>query len=195
MKHRIAIIAGLTLGLSSLAGAAAEDPAGGAVTASQPPASEARFDVTVEDAPARPFFQSLVEGTHNNILVHPNVTGRITLSLKQVTLEQVLDATRELYGYDYRRSSAGYVVLPAAVQSRTFQLSYLDLKRFGISNTRISSGQVTQGGNNTQYGSTVEEGPPKHPPASMRKGGQRMSPAHRYSLAPTLTSGRASRPI
>jgi MSHA biogenesis protein MshL len=154
MKHRIAIIAGLTLGLSSLAGAAAEDPAGGAVTASRPPASEARFDVTVEDAPARPFFQSLVEGTHNNILVHPNVTGRITLSLKQVTLEQVLDATRELYGYDYRRSSAGYVVLPAAVQSRTFQLSYLDLKRFGISNTRISSGQVTQGGNNTQYGST-----------------------------------------
>ena len=153
MKHRIAIIAGLALGLST-GTPASEDPHANAIAASQPQTSEARFDVTVEDAPARPFFQSLVEGTHNNILVHPNVTGRITLSLKQVTLEEVLDATRELYGYDYRRTMAGYVVLPAAVQSRTFQLSYLDLKRFGISNTRISSGQVTQGGNNTQYGST-----------------------------------------
>ena len=152
MKHRIAFIAGLALGLASLA-PAAEDPRPNDIAAAQPHASDARFDVTVEDAPVRPFFQSLVEGTHNNILVHPSVTGRITLSLKQVTLEEVLDATRELYGYDYRRTSAGYVVLPAAVQSRTFQLSYLDLKRFGISNTRISSGQVTQGGN-TQYGST-----------------------------------------
>ena len=152
MKHTIAFIAGLALGLASLA-PAAEDPNPNNIAAGQPHASDARFDVTVEDAPARPFFQSLVAGTHNNILVHPSVTGRITLSLKQVTLEEVLDATRELYGYDYRRTSAGYVVLPAAVQSRTFQLSYLDLKRFGISNTRISSGQVTQGGN-TQYGAS-----------------------------------------
>src|SRR4051812_22323888 len=110
MKHKIAFIAGLALGLSSLA-PGPEDPHSDAITASQPQASEARFDVTVEDAPARPFFQSLVEGTHNNILVHPNLTGRITLSLKQVTLEEVLDATRELYGYDYRRTSAGYIVL------------------------------------------------------------------------------------
>jgi MSHA biogenesis protein MshL len=153
MKHRIAFIAGLALGLASLA-PAAEDPHPGDIAAGQPHASEARFDVTVEDAPAHTFFQSLVAGTRDNILVHPNVTGRITLSLKQVTLEEVLDATRELYGYDYRRTSAGYVVLPAAIQSRTFQLNYLDLKRFGISNTRISSGQVTQGGNNTQYGAT-----------------------------------------
>jgi len=153
MKHRIALIAGLALNLSSLA-PAAEDPHPSDLAAGQPRASEGRFDVTVEDASARPFFQSLVEGTRNNILVHPNVTGRITLSLKQVTLEEVLDATRELYGYDYRRTAAGYVVLPAAVQSRTFQLSYLDLKRFGISNTRISSGQVTQSGNNSQYSST-----------------------------------------
>jgi MSHA biogenesis protein MshL len=107
-------------------------------------APEPRFDVHVENAPARPFFQGLVDGTAYNIMIHPQVSGTITLSLKQVTLREVLDATRDLYGYDYRRVSTGYLVLPATVQTRVFQLNYLDLERIGASRTRISSGQVSQ---------------------------------------------------
>ncbi len=114
--------------------------------------SAARFDLDVADAPARSFFASLVNGTSDNILVHPEVTGRISLQLKHVTLEETLDAVRELYGYDFRRTAAGYLVLPATVQTRLFQLDYLDLQRHGVSKTRVSSGQITQGGN-TQYGS------------------------------------------
>jgi len=120
-----------------------------------------RFDIDVNDAPARAFFQGLTEGTTQNILIHPDVTGRISLSLKQVTLEDVLNATRDLYGYDYRRVSNGYMVLPANIQTRMYHLDYLDLQRYGVSKTRISSGQVTQG-SNTQYtnggGSTQSTG-------------------------------------
>ncbi len=138
--------------------AAAQDPAGNPGMAGDGAAADSRFDVMVDNAPAQPFFQGLVAGTPYNMLVHPGVGGRISLTLKHVTIAEVLEAARDLYGYDYRRTSTGYLVLPAAVQSRVFHLSYLDLKRFGVSNTRISSGQVTQSGNNSSYGNTVSGG-------------------------------------
>jgi MSHA biogenesis protein MshL len=129
-----------------------EGCAGGVSAA--PAASEPLIGVDVAGAPVGVFFEGLVENTPYNILVHPDVKGRVTISLKNVTLQQLLDATRDLYGLDYRRTAAGYLILPAALQTRIFHISYLDLRRYGVSNTLISSGQVTQGTYNAQYGGT-----------------------------------------
>jgi MSHA biogenesis protein MshL len=121
-------------------------------TSGAQPASGPLFGVDVAGAPANVFFEGVVENTPYNILVHPDVIGRVTISLKNVTLRQLLDATRDLYGLDYRHTAAGYLILPAALQTRIFHISYLDLRRYGVSNTLVSSGQVTQGNYNTQYG-------------------------------------------
>lgn len=159
MRHQSVILSLLLAGAVSALAQAGERPGPPAVPAEQPaaaptrqPAPEVRFGVHVENAPARAFFEGLVDGTPYNMLIHPDVGGRISLSLKQVTLLEVLNAVRDLYGYDYRRVSTGYMILPATVQTRVFHLNYLDLQRHGVSRTRISSGQITQGGSNSSGG-------------------------------------------
>jgi MSHA biogenesis protein MshL len=119
---------------------------------------EPRFDVNVDAAPARAFFMGLVDGTPHNMLVHPDVSGRVSMQLKHVTVEEVLNAARDLYGYDYRRVSTGYMVLPASLQTRMFHLNYLDLKRLGVSKTRVSSGQITQNSSGSDSGSSAASG-------------------------------------
>ncbi|HZF17100.1 MAG TPA: secretin N-terminal domain-containing protein, partial [Steroidobacteraceae bacterium] len=117
-----------------------------AAIAADAPIQEERFDIEVNAAPAQSFFNGLVEGTHYNMLVHPEVAGNITLKMRHVTVAEALDAVKELYGYDYRRVSSGFVVLPATVQTRVFRVNYLDIQRSGISRTRVSSGQITDNG-------------------------------------------------
>jgi MSHA biogenesis protein MshL len=116
-----------------------------------------RYDVHVDDAPARAFFEGLVADSAVNVAVHPEVQGRVSMSLKQVTLEEALEAAREMYGYDFRPLGNGYLILPATVQTRVFQLNYLDLQRIGVSRTRVSSGQVTQGESSADGGAAGEQ--------------------------------------
>ena len=115
------------------------------VVAVAPPAQLVeRFDIDVMDVAAEDLFMSLVEGTDENLVVHPDVSGQVSLSLKQVSIIEVLDTLRDVYGYDYRRNAAGFIILPATLQGRVFEIDYLNLTRNGQSRTRVSSGQVSQ---------------------------------------------------
>ncbi len=102
-----------------------------------------RFDINVKDMPAEAFFQSLVEGTPYNLVIQPGVTRSITLTLKQVTVLEVMQYVRDAYGVDFRATPGGYTVLAETLQTRTFRLNYLNLQRVGKSRTVVSSGQLT----------------------------------------------------
>jgi MSHA biogenesis protein MshL len=105
-----------------------------------------RFDISVANASADVFFMSLVSGTDINMIVHPSVSGTISLDLKKVTIKDVMELTREVYGYEYKKTGNGYIVLPARIQARIFHVNYLNINRDGESSMTVSSGQIASSG-------------------------------------------------
>ncbi len=51
---------------------------------------EPRFDLSVSNAPARQVFMGLVEGTPYDMVLQPDVSGTVTLNLKDVTVPEAL---------------------------------------------------------------------------------------------------------
>ena len=103
---------------------------------------EPRFDLSVNNAPASQVFMSLVSGTRYSMLVHPRVTGTISVTLKDVTLREALDSLRDLYGYEYRIEGSRISIQPAGIQTRVFRVNYLTGQRRGTSDVRVQSGSV-----------------------------------------------------
>src|SRR5258706_9642566 len=104
---------------------------------------DARFDLSVSDAPAAQVFNSLVTGTRYSMLVHPRVVGNISVNLKDVTIREALDSIRDLYGYEYKIDGSRILIQPAGVQTRVFQVNYLAGQRRGVSQLRVTSNSVT----------------------------------------------------
>ncbi|MDH3513487.1 MAG: pilus (MSHA type) biogenesis protein MshL [Gammaproteobacteria bacterium] len=104
---------------------------------------EPRFDLTVNSAPARQVFMGLVEGTPYSMILHPDVSGTISLNLKEVTVPEALSVIRQVYGYEYRREGNRFFILGSDMQTRMFPVNYLNLSRKGVSDTRVSASGLT----------------------------------------------------
>ncbi len=101
---------------------------------------DARFDLNVNNAPAREVFMSIVAGTRYSMLVHPEVSGTISVNLKDVSLVEALDALREIYGYEYKIDGTRVYIQAAGLQTRVFQVNYLVGARQGRSDMRVTAG-------------------------------------------------------
>jgi MSHA biogenesis protein MshL len=128
-------------------------PQGGAIPL------EPRFDLTVNNAPARQVFMGLVEGTPYSMILHPDVSGTISLNLKEATVPEALGVIRQVYGYEYRRENNRFFILGSDMQTRMFPVNYLNLSRKGMSDTRVSaSGLSATGATAGSGGSTSTQG-------------------------------------
>ncbi|MYM91378.1 pilus (MSHA type) biogenesis protein MshL [Rugamonas sp. FT82W] len=131
---------------------------------------EERFNVSFNQVPVQQFYNSIVAGTRYNMLIHPDVSGTVTANLKDVTLFEALDAVREMYGYDYKVEGTRIYIRPLTMQTRIFQVNYLNSTRKGTSNVRVSSTSVNTVGTvvsgqsgNSGSGSNGQSNQPQQP--------------------------------
>ena len=115
--------------------------------------AERRFDVSANEVDARVFFPSLVKDTPLSVAVHPDVQGKISLSLKAVTLSEAIQVVEDIYGYEVNRQGRILRVFPSGMRTETFPLNYIYMQREGLSLTSVSSGRISDQNNNSSNGS------------------------------------------
>lgn len=124
-------------------------------TAVDAPAAEPRFDLSVVNAPATQVFMALVSGTRYSMLLPPDVSGSLTVNLKDVTVMEALDTIRELYGYEYRVQGKRIFIEPNTMKSRVFQINYLSSRRQGSSDLRVTGSSMTASGGGAAGGAAT----------------------------------------
>ncbi|MBE4573811.1 pilus (MSHA type) biogenesis protein MshL [Vibrio navarrensis] len=102
-----------------------------------------RFRIQANQVEARAFFASLVKGTEFSVAVHPNVAGRITLNVSDVTLDDILSVVQDMYGYDVVKTGKVIQVYPAGLRTVTIPVDYIQFQRSGRSLTSIVTGSIT----------------------------------------------------
>ena len=118
-----------------------------------PAKPEPRFNLAVNNAPVVQVLNALVSGTPYSMLFPPELSGTVSLNLKNTTVREALDTLRDVYGYDYRVQGNRIIVLPNTVQTRMFKINYLANRRQGVSDMRVTGSSPTTS-NPTQQNTT-----------------------------------------
>jgi MSHA biogenesis protein MshL len=113
---------------------------------------EPRIDLLVNNAPARDVFLAMVADSRYSMLMHPDVAGNISVTLRGVTVPEALDAIRDVYGFDYKMDGRRITVYAPTLQTRIFTVNYPNSQRQGTSEVRVSAGAITSAGGTGQTG-------------------------------------------
>ena len=120
---------------------------------------EPRLDLLVNNAQAREVFLAIVADTRYSMLMHPDVSGTLSVTLRGVTVTEALEAIRDVYGYDFKIEGRRIVVYAPTLQTRVFTINYPHALRVGNSELRVTSGSSgNSNGNNGNNGNNGATG-------------------------------------
>lgn len=130
--------------------------------AAAPLPPEPRVDLLVNNAQARDVFLAIVADTRYSMLMHPDVSGTLSVTLRGVTITEALEAIRDVYGFDFKIEGRRITVYAPTLQTRIFTINYPHSQRSGSSDLRVSSGaRLTSsggGGNNAANNAAAPAG-------------------------------------
>jgi MSHA biogenesis protein MshL len=106
----------------------------------------ARFDVSFRDAPLVPVLNTLAQYAGLNLVIPPDISGIVTVDLKNVTLIQALEAILPPRGLQYRIEDGMLRVEKIQLESRTFKFDYITTQRSLSRSISASSTATAAGG-------------------------------------------------
>jgi MSHA biogenesis protein MshL len=102
-----------------------------------------RVTVAANNVPAAEFFAQIMGETNESVVVHPEVSGEITLSMENVTASEIFNSVYKMYGYRTEKQGSIYYVYPSGVHTETIPINYIFLKRASETNISISNNTVS----------------------------------------------------
>jgi MSHA type pilus biogenesis protein MshL len=129
---------------------------------------EKRFSISAREASVQDVLLAFSRESERNIIIDPELSGKVTVDLKQVTLSEALDSVLSPLGWTYRLDDKFIKVQRAQMETRLFTLNYIATKRSGKREiyastggglqTGLATGQqggVSTGGSRTGYSDLV----------------------------------------
>ena len=120
--------------------------------------AEKRLQIAANEVDAKSFFAAIVDESAYSVAMHPDVSGNITLNLKDVTLDEVITVVEDLYGYEIQRKGKIIQVYPAGMRTETIPLNYLYITRNGSSSTSVNSGGLSSNDSRNRGSSSSSKG-------------------------------------
>ncbi|MBF0134539.1 MAG: secretin N-terminal domain-containing protein, partial [Magnetococcales bacterium] len=119
--------------------------------------SEPLMDIVVDETPARAFFLGLAEESKMNLIVHPQVRGMVTLTMRNASVSQVVQTVCRMYDFNCEPSPTGYFIGPARLLTRQYHVNYLRVQRKGVTRTQISSGRTKTATSTTENNNSGDQ--------------------------------------
>jgi len=107
---------------------------------------EKLFSFFARDASIQDVLLAFSRESELNIVMDPELSGKVTIDLKRVTLREALEAILSPLGWTYQIDGRFIKVSRPQMETRLFTLNYISTKRTGKRETYASSGGGMQAG-------------------------------------------------
>jgi MSHA type pilus biogenesis protein MshL len=101
---------------------------------------EKRYTLFARDANIEEVLLAFSRESELNIVIDPELSGKVTIDLKQVTLKEALDVILSPLGWTYQLDGKFIKISRPQVETRTFTLNYIATKRSGKREIYASTG-------------------------------------------------------
>jgi hypothetical protein len=107
---------------------------------------EKLYSLSAREANIQEVLLAFSKESECNIIIDPELSGKVTVELKQVTLKEALEAILSPVGWTYRLDDKFIKISRLQMETRLFTLNYIATKRSGKREIFASTGGGLQGG-------------------------------------------------